>query len=43
MAVKKYRYSDEIQITEHFNSREWRCKPDSQHNVQHDYYIDTDL
>jgi GH25 family lysozyme M1 (1,4-beta-N-acetylmuramidase) len=43
MAVKKYRYSDEIQITEHFNSREWRCKPDSQHNAQHDYYIDTDL
>lgn len=39
MAVKKYAYSDAIQLTPHFNSSEFRCKDDS----KHDYFIDDTL
>lgn len=41
--IKTYRYSDSVQITQHFNSSEFRCKPDSAHNAQHDYLIDDAL
>lgn len=43
MAVKKYAYSDAIQLTPHFNSSEFRCKPDTQHDAKHDYYIEESL
>jgi GH25 family lysozyme M1 (1,4-beta-N-acetylmuramidase) len=39
MAIKRYAYSDAIQLTEHFNSSEFRCKSDSQHTAQHDYLV----
>lgn len=41
--VKKYAYSDAIQLTTHFNSSEFRCKPDSKHDAKHDYYIEESL
>lgn len=41
--VKTYQYGDAIQLTEHFNSSEFRCKPDAKHNAQHEYKIDDDL
>lgn len=41
--VKTYQYSDAIQLTEHFNSSEFRCKPDAKHDAQHEYKIDDDL
>ncbi len=41
--IKTYRYGDTIQLTEHFNSSEFRCKPDTKHNAQHEYKIDDDL
>lgn len=41
--VRTYRYGDAIQLTEHFNSSEFRCKPDAKHNEQHDYKIDDAL
>lgn len=41
--VKTYQYGDAIQLTEHFNSSEFRCKPDAKHNAKHEYKIDDDL
>lgn len=41
--IKTYSYSDAIQLTEHFNSSEFRCKPDSKHDAKHDYKIDSEL
>ena len=41
--VKTYQYGDAIQLTKHFNSSEFRCKPDAKHNAQHEYKIDDDL
>lgn len=37
--VKSYRFDDAIQLTEHFNSAEFRC----QHSSRHDYLIDDEL
>lgn len=43
MAIKKYKFSDAIQLTDHFNSSEFRCKPDNSHDYQHEYMIDESL
>lgn len=41
--IRTYAYDDAIQLTEHFNSSEFRCKSDNQHSGNHDYKIDDDL
>lgn len=41
--IKTYAYSDAIQLTPHFNSSEFRCKPDNKHDAKHDYKIDSEL
>lgn len=41
--IKTYSYSDAIQLTPHFNSSEFRCKPDNKHDAKHDYKIDSEL
>lgn len=41
--IKTYAYNDAMQLTEHFNSSEFRCKPDDRHSAAHSYKIDDAL
>lgn len=41
--IKTYQYGDAIQLTEHFNSSEFRCKPDNRHSAVHSYKIEDAL
>lgn len=39
MPIKKYKYTENVQLSQHFNSKEFRCKCAK----QHDYNVDSDL
>ena len=39
MSIKTYNYNDDVRLTQHFKSSEWRCKC----GKKHDYKIDSNL
>lgn len=36
MAIKTYGYNDNVKLTEHYHSNEWRCKGTEKHNIKID-------